>query len=137
MMPAAGHLEHMPSHIFQRVGRYEEAAAANRSGIAADLAYFKAARAPDYYAMYTAHNYQLLAFAAAMRGGKAATLEAAAKSREIVPDTMLLGSPGHEWYVAEQYAARIRFGLWDEDPGAAGIQSETARAHRRLAVRDC
>src|SRR6478609_5473597 len=41
MMPSAGHLEHMPAHIMQRVGRYEEAAEANRKGAAADLAYIK------------------------------------------------------------------------------------------------
>src|ERR1700756_5228331 len=40
LMPAAGHLEHMPAHIMQRVGRYEDAAEANRKGGAADLAYY-------------------------------------------------------------------------------------------------
>src|SRR5690348_12576339 len=40
MMPAAGHLEHMPAHIMQRVGRYGDAATANRKGAAADVAYF-------------------------------------------------------------------------------------------------
>ncbi|HMC92552.1 MAG TPA: hypothetical protein VKI45_08840, partial [Allosphingosinicella sp.] len=52
MMPAAGHLEHMPAHILQRVGRYEEAAEANRKGAAADLAYLAATAPPDYYPMY-------------------------------------------------------------------------------------
>ena len=113
MMPAAGHRSICRLISFSVSGDTKRRRA-NRSGIAADLAYFKEARPPDYYAMYTAHNYQFLAFAAAMQGGKAATLEAAAKSREIVPDTMLLKSPGHEWACAEQYAARIRFGLWDE-----------------------
>jgi hypothetical protein len=66
MMPAAGHLEHMPAHIMQRVGRYADAAEANRRGAAADLAYFAKTTAPDYYpTMYTAHNYQFLAFSAA------------------------------------------------------------------------
>ena len=40
MMPAAGHLEHMPAHIMQRIGRYEDAAEANRRGVKADHAYF-------------------------------------------------------------------------------------------------
>ena len=35
-MPDAGHLQHMPAHILQRVGRYEDAAQANREGIVAD-----------------------------------------------------------------------------------------------------
>ena len=44
MMPAAGHLEHMPSHTMQRVGRYEDAAEANRKGAAADLVYLSKKR---------------------------------------------------------------------------------------------
>ena len=70
MMPAAGHLEHMPAHIMQRVGRYADAAEANRKGAAADLAYFAQTKPPDYYAMYTAHNYQFLAFSTAMRAAR-------------------------------------------------------------------
>ena len=69
MMPAAGHLEHMPAHILQRVGYYEQAAEANRRGVAADQAYFAAASPPDYYAMYLAHNHAFLAFSAAMETG--------------------------------------------------------------------
>ena len=61
LMPAAGHLEHMPAHIMQRVGRYGDAAEANRLGAAADLRYFGRTRPLDYYVMYTAHNYQFLA----------------------------------------------------------------------------
>ena len=74
MMPAAGHLEHMPAHILQRVGRYEEAAEANRRGVRADEAYLARRQPPDYYAMYLAHNHAFLAYAAAMEGRKAETL---------------------------------------------------------------
>ncbi len=83
MMPAAGHLEHMPAHILQRVGRYAEAAKANRNGAAADLAYFGKTRPLDYYAMYTAHNYQFLAFSTAMQGRRA---EDARRRAEIPGD---------------------------------------------------
>ncbi len=114
MMPGAGHLEHMPAHILQRVGRYEEAAEANRKGAAADELYLKTTRPPDYYSMYTGHNYQFLAFSAAMAGRKAETLDAVRNSRRIVPDEMLLAMPGFDWYLTEEYAATVRFGLWDE-----------------------
>jgi tetratricopeptide (TPR) repeat protein len=114
MMPAAGHLEHMPAHIMQRVGRYADAADANRRGAAADLAYFDKTKPPDYYAMYTGHNYQFLAFSTAMEGRKAETLDAARKSRAIVPDGVALAMPGIDWYLAELYTAMVRFGLWDE-----------------------
>jgi tetratricopeptide (TPR) repeat protein len=114
MMPGAGHLEHMPAHIMQRVGRYEDAAEANRKGIAADLAYYAATKPLDYYVMYTAHNYQFLAFSGAMEGRKAETIEAARKSRAIISDDLLAAMPGLDWYVGELYAAMTRFGLWDE-----------------------
>ena len=114
MMPAAGHLEHMPAHIMQRVGRYADGAEANRKGAAADLAYFAKTRPPDYYAMYTGHNYQFLAFSTAMEGRKADTLDATRKSRAIVSDDLALAMQGSDWYLGETYAANVRFGLWDE-----------------------
>jgi tetratricopeptide (TPR) repeat protein len=113
--PAEGHLDHMPAHIQQRVGRYEDAAEANRRGVKADLAYAQLTNAPDYYAvMYTAHNYQFLAFSAAMEGRRVETLDAVDRSRAVVPDAMLRQMPGLDWYVAEVYGARVRFGLWDQ-----------------------
>lgn len=115
LVPGAGHLVHMPAHIFQRVGRYEEAAEANRRAAKADEKYDAMTTAPDYYpVMYTAHNYQFLAYSAAMEGRKAETIDAVNRSRAAVSDSMLLEMPGMDWYVAEYYTARVRFGLWDE-----------------------
>jgi tetratricopeptide (TPR) repeat protein len=104
----------MPAHILQHVGRYAEAAEANRKGAEADLAYFAKTRPPDYYVMYTAHNYLFLAFSTAMEGRKAETVDAARKSRAIVSDELLTSMPGLDWYVAELYAAMVRFGMWDD-----------------------
>jgi tetratricopeptide (TPR) repeat protein len=114
MMPAAGHLQHMPAHIMQRVGRYEDAAEANREGATADADYFAKAKPPDYYAMYTAHNYQFLAYSAAMEGRRAETMDAVRKARETIPTEMLVGMPGLDWSMAQSYAATLRFGLWDK-----------------------
>jgi tetratricopeptide (TPR) repeat protein len=128
MMPAAGHLEHMPAHIMQRIGRYEDAAEANRRGIAADRAYFAATTAPDYYRMYLAHNYSFLAFSAAMEGRKAETLAAVQGVVQTRPLDMVLAMGGSGWNLTQQYAALVRFGLWDEllalgppDPRARGL----------------
>jgi tetratricopeptide (TPR) repeat protein len=114
MMPAAGHLEHMPAHIMQRVGRYEEAAEANRRGVAADNAYLAQTVPPDYYAMYLAHNQAFLAYSVAMEGRKAETLDAVQALAVTVPVPMLLAMHDSGWRLAEQYAALVRFGLWDE-----------------------
>ncbi|MBV8496548.1 MAG: hypothetical protein JO361_07195, partial [Gammaproteobacteria bacterium] len=114
LMPAAGHLEHMPAHIMQRVGRYEEAAEANRRGAAADRAYFAATTPPAYYAMYLAHNYAFLAYSAAMEGRKAETLAAVQSVLGAVPLEMALAMGDSGWSLTQQYAALLRFGLWDE-----------------------
>jgi predicted Zn-dependent protease len=49
-----------------------------------------------------------------MAGRKAETLAATDRSRELISDEMLLSMPGGDWYVAELYAARVRFGLWND-----------------------
>ena len=114
MMPAAGHLEHMPAHIMQRVGRYEDAAEANRKGAAADQAYLGKTRPLDYYGMYVAHNYQFLGYSTAMEGRRAETLEAMKQMRAAFPEEAMLSMPGLDWYGAEPYLAMVRFGLWDQ-----------------------
>jgi len=96
------------------VGRYEDAAEANRKGAAADVRYLATTKPPDYYGMYVAHNYQFLAYSAAMEGRKAETLDAASKLRTAIPDDLLLAMPGFDWYVVECYEAPLRFGLWEQ-----------------------
>ncbi|HET9331488.1 MAG TPA: hypothetical protein VFO23_13255 [Steroidobacteraceae bacterium] len=125
MMPAAGHLEHMPAHIMQRIGRYEDAAEANRRGVKADHAYFASTAAPDYYAMYLAHNYSFLAYSAAMEGRKAESLEAVQQVVQTAPLDMLLAMGDSGWNLSQQYAALVRFGLWDE---LIALQAPAARA---------
>lgn len=114
MMPAAGHLEHMPAHIMQRVGRYEEAAEANRKGAAADLAYLKETAPPDYYPMYLIHNFQFLGNSAAMMGKRAETIQALRTAREYMPDAMLLAMPGLDWGAGFIYDGYVKFGMWDD-----------------------
>jgi len=114
LAPAAGHLEHMPAHILHRVGRYEESAEANRKGAAADVAYLGTTTPIDYYPMYFSHNYQFLAFSTAAEGREAETFDAVKRSRASLTDELLEQMPGMDWYVAELYAAYVRFGRWDE-----------------------
>src|ERR1700676_2719588 len=130
LAPAAGHLVHMPAHILHRVGRYEEAAEANRNGAAADIAYLAKTSPLDYYpTMYVSHNYQFLAFSAAAEGREAETLDAVRSSRASVSAAMLKEMPGADWYVAELYTAPVRFGQWDrllaETPPTPGLPGLT------------
>ncbi|MGB8693294.1 MAG: tetratricopeptide repeat protein, partial [Steroidobacteraceae bacterium] len=158
LAPAAGHLEHMPAHIFHLVGRYEESAEANRKGAAADIAYLAKTTPPDYYpTMYISHNYQFLAYSTAAEGREAETLDAVRRSRASVSDALLNDMPGADWYVAELYTAKVRFGQWDAllaetppDPGlpaltggylyattvALAAKNQPAAARERLAQLD-
>jgi tetratricopeptide (TPR) repeat protein len=138
MMPSAGHLQHMPAHIMQRVGRYEDASRANRDGVVADKAYMAATSLPDYYGMYFAHNYQFLAYSAAMEGRKAEAMDAAKKMQDTLPVEMMLAMPGVDWSMSETYSVMKRFGLWDEilaekapDPK---LNALTAAYHHARAV---
>jgi tetratricopeptide (TPR) repeat protein len=130
MMPAAGHLEHMPAHIMQRVGRYEDAALANRHGIAADRAYLAGVTPPGHYAMYLGHNYAFLAYAAAMEGRKAESLAAVQGLLETDPVAQMVQMGDSAWGLTPAYTVLMRFGLWDEllalgppDPRARGMRA--------------
>ena len=133
LIPGAGHIVHMPAHIFQRVGRYADAGAANRDGIKTDLAYIDKAKPPEwtYYAgMYLGHNYQFLGYAAAMQGRSAETLHATREMRAHIPDAVLHMGMGFDWYAAEPWFAMERFGRWSDllaepapDPALAAISA--------------
>ena len=134
MMPAAGHLEHMPAHIMQRVGRYADAATANRKGADADIAYFAKTTPPDYYVMYTAHNYQFLAYSTAMQGRRADTLDAARRSRAVISDTLLSAMPGSDWYIAELYTSMVTVRHVGRTARGGRAGCEAGRADRRLPL---
>jgi tetratricopeptide (TPR) repeat protein len=114
LMPAAGHVVHMPAHIFQRVGRYADAAAANRRAIVVDEAYLKRMHAPGYYGMYLGHNHGFLSYAAAMLGRRAEAIASAQAASHAIPPGMLDMMPGMDFIVAETTLARVRFGQWQE-----------------------
>ena len=117
LIPGAGHIAHMPAHIFQRVGRYADAGAANRNGVQTDLAYIDKAKPPEwtyYSSMYLAHNYQFLGYAAAMQGRSAEALKATQEMRAHIPDAVLHMGMGLDWSAAEPYFAMERFGRWSE-----------------------
>ncbi|HXE58449.1 MAG TPA: hypothetical protein VNK43_10655, partial [Gemmatimonadales bacterium] len=93
LMPGAGHLVHMPGHIYIRVGRYADAIKANEHAVHADETYIRDQRpgVGAYTAGYYPHNYDFLAFAAAMAGRSAQAMEAAEKLAALeTPEMMRL-----------------------------------------------
>ncbi|WP_426750409.1 hypothetical protein [Myxococcus sp. Y35] len=114
LAPKAGHIVHMPAHIYQRVGRYADASESNRRAAAADLAYVKQAKPRSHvYPMYTSHNFGFLAYSASMEGRKQETLEAARASAKHFPPEMLATMPGMDFFAAQPLFAMVRFGDWE------------------------
>ncbi len=115
IVPGSGHLVHMPSHIFIRVGRYPEAAQSNRDAIDADQAYFAKAPAPGFYALYYAHNVHFLAFASMMSGDYASAIAAARQLEAEVPEESLRElAPVVEGIMPTSLHVLIRFGRWEQ-----------------------
>jgi len=115
LMPGAGHLVHMPSHIYLRVGRYSDAVTANERAVAADRAYFKKGRpSPAYRMGYYPHNIDFIWLAASMEGRSADTIRAAREFAAAVPPDMVRTMPEMETGPAAPYFALARFGRWTE-----------------------
>jgi len=115
LMPAAGHMVHMPAHIYQRVGRYADAARSNVMAIAADEDYISQCRAQGLYPMaYYPHNLHFLWFAATAEGNSKVAIEAARKAASQVNDETLKAVPLLAGFRVVPYFALTRFGKWDE-----------------------
>ena len=115
LMPGAGHMVHMPSHIYYRIGRYADAAEVNVRAVAADRAYFARSRpSPIYRMMYYPHNLDFVWHAAALEGRGAECVRAAREFAAAAPAEAVLEMPDMETAPAAPYFALVRFGRWAE-----------------------
>lgn len=117
LMPGAGHVVHMPGHIYIRVGRYADAIERNVHALHADEERIQD-MAPDgvYRLGLHPHNGHFLSFAATMIGRSAQALEAAQLTRSKV-DTVMMRQPGLgalQHYYMLPTLTRVRFAKWDE-----------------------
>jgi tetratricopeptide (TPR) repeat protein len=125
-VPGAGHLVHMPSHIYYRVGRYLDALGDNKTAVAVDEKYLAASEAPMgvYRLGYYPHNVHFVMASALMSGDGTSGITAAEKLRGLVPDQAALGIPGAHPVKAAPYFAHAMFSPPDTilalpDPGTA------------------
>ena len=117
LVPGAGHLVHMPSHIYIRVGRYHDASEVNERAIKVDESYAAQCREQGIYPLaYKPHNWHFLWASATLEGRSKRAVEAAHHlSNGVADDKMTchgLGTLQH--YKVTPLYAFVRFGKWNE-----------------------
>jgi tetratricopeptide (TPR) repeat protein len=114
LVPAAGHLVHMPAHIYMRTGDYEGAVTSNAKAADVDRAYIKSAGAAGVYpSMYYNHNLDFLA-SAAMMSGRFKEAKQAADMVVANATPMIAQMPMLEPFGAKTLFVLLRFARWDE-----------------------
>ncbi|GAB3382244.1 hypothetical protein [Massilia agri] len=122
-IPGAGHIVHMPSHIYYRLGMYREALQSNIDAIAIDEKYFGGSPSdPVYKGAYYPHNIHFVMVSALMGGKGDVALEAADKLDKAVPAELLKGFAGLQPVKAAPYFSHVQFSSPDvllklPDPG--------------------
>ena len=117
LMPGAGHLVHMPSHIYMRVGRFADSYEANRRAVLADEDYITQCRSQGIYPLnYYPHNIHFMAWSAMLQGHPERAMDAARKIVAKVPSN--LSSDKNVWALYETFLSQpmfvmVRFGMWD------------------------
>ena len=114
LVPAAGHLVHMPAHIYARTGDYNAASLSNIEAAKADEAYMKAHGGGGFYpAMYYSHNLHFLAIADAT-SGKFAGAMTAAKQLEAHVGPHIKAMPMLEGFMTVAPLILVQFNRWDD-----------------------
>jgi len=115
LTPGLGHLVHMPSHIYARTGRYDDAVERNRIAAAVDEKYIAEQKPQGVYPlMYYNHNLQFIWFCSMMEGRSAESLAAARKMAGNVPAELIAQMPMLEMVPPYPVLTLTRFGRWSE-----------------------
>jgi tetratricopeptide (TPR) repeat protein len=120
LVPGAGHLVHMPGHIYLRTGRYHDASLVNDAAVKADEGYLKSnpvAGNMMYEAGYIPHNFHFFVTSASLEGRYADALKAANEVRAKAHEDMLrdpaMGGMVQHMRLSPLYT-NVWFGKWDE-----------------------
>jgi tetratricopeptide (TPR) repeat protein len=117
LMPSAGHIVHMPSHIYFRVGRYEDAVKVNTAAALKDEEYIAACKAQGFYPLaYYSHNIHFLWTSSQMLGRYQAAEDAGQRlqSAAAAGAPMAAHLPPVQLYLFVPVVTDIRFGKWDK-----------------------
>lgn len=114
-IPGSGHLVHMPSHIYNRVGLYEEAGDSNVRAVEVDEAYIEQEQPQGIYPLvYYPHNIDFLWSARQMSGRSAEAIAAARRLADRTTTEVARMVPPLEGWTAMPLCALVRFGKWDD-----------------------
>ncbi len=117
LVPGAGHLVHMPSHIYIRTGDYHKGTISNIKAVLVDSTYVAACNAQGAYPLaYFPHNYHFMAATATLEGNSKWAIEAANKVAKH-SNTQLMKEPGWgtiQHYYTIPYYVYAKFGKWQE-----------------------
>ncbi|MGI5380356.1 tetratricopeptide repeat protein [Streptomyces sp. CA-251387] len=119
LVPDAGHLHHMPSHVEVLCGDYRRVVSDNTRAIEADEKYHARAGAMNFYTLYRSHNYHFKIYGAMFLGQSQVALETAAQLEASIPEDLLRvpSPPMADWleaFLAMRVHVLIRFGRWDD-----------------------
>ena len=115
LVPGSGHLVHMPSHIYFRVGRYQDSALANIRAAEVDEAYIKQCNAQGFYpALYYPHNIHFLWASATMQGQSALSLDSARRVVANVRVEQVEQFPAIQFFRTVPMLSLVRFARWEE-----------------------
>jgi tetratricopeptide (TPR) repeat protein len=140
LVPASGHLRHMPAHIYVQVGMWERSIEQNDKALQADKAYLELSPRQRTQYGYMAHNAHMLAFSAMMAGREKEAMAAARRMWEVLPEEVLRAAAVKvDITMSCVYDVQKRFGRWDEilaepaPPPYLPITTAVWRAHRAIA----
>ena len=115
LVPGAGHLVHMPAHIYWRVGRYNDASIANINAAKVDEDYIAQCNSQGLYpAMYYPHNIHFLWAASTMEGRSELSINSALKVSNYIKDEQIRQIPFIEFFQTLPLLSYIRFAKWEE-----------------------
>ncbi|WP_328877340.1 tetratricopeptide repeat protein [Streptomyces sp. NBC_00299] len=147
LVPDAGHLRHMPSHLEVLCGDYRRVVSDNTAAIAVDEKYHARAGAMNFYTLYRSHNYHFKIYGAMFLGQSEVALRTAAELEASIPEDLLCvpSPPMADWleaFLGMRFHALIRFGRWHDilalpmpaDPGLYCVTTAMLHYARGVAL---
>ena len=115
LIPDAGHLVHMPTHIDVLCGDYQNVVSRNHAAILADNKFAELSGSENFYAVYRAHNYHFKIYGAMFLGQPSVALQTAIQLESIISEEFLRTvADWFEGFIPMKQHVMIRFGLWRE-----------------------